>query len=84
MKRARIALGVFALLVPAGTALLLAVGSTGSHGTRSAAPLKKAADPDASSSSSPAHTRLRVRRRAKCTRPRPRTGEFRSCCFGRR
>ena len=49
MKRARIALGVFALLVPAGTALLLAVGSTGSHGTRSAAPLKKAADPDASS-----------------------------------
>ena len=49
MKRARIALGVFALLVLAGTALLLAVGSTGSHGTRSAAPLKKAADPDASS-----------------------------------
>jgi hypothetical protein len=49
MKRARIALGVFALLVLAGTALLLAVGSTGSHGTRSVAPLKKAADPDASS-----------------------------------
>ena len=49
MKRARIALGVFALLVLAGTALLFAVGSTGSHGTRSVAPLKKAADPDASS-----------------------------------
>ena len=49
MKRARVALGFFALLVLAGTALLLAVGSTGSHGTRSVAPLKKAADPDASS-----------------------------------
>jgi hypothetical protein len=49
MKRARIALGVFALLALAGTALLLAVGSTGSHSTRSVAPLKKAADPDASS-----------------------------------
>jgi hypothetical protein len=49
MKRARIALGVFALLVLAGTALLLAVSSTGSQSTRSAAPPKKAADPDASS-----------------------------------
>jgi hypothetical protein len=49
MKRARIALGVFALLVLAATALLLAVSSTGSHSTRSGVPPKKAADPDASS-----------------------------------
>jgi hypothetical protein len=49
MRKARIALGVFALLVLAWTAVLLAVSSTGSHSTRSSAPLKKAADPDASS-----------------------------------
>jgi hypothetical protein len=49
MKKARLALGLFALLVLGATALLLAVSSTGTHTARSVVPLKKAADPDASS-----------------------------------
>jgi len=49
MKKARFALGVLSLLVLAATAVLLGVSSGGGHSARSAAVLRKAADPDASS-----------------------------------